>query len=289
MEEKFRGIFPALVTPFRKDGKINDKALQQIVKMNLDKGVTGFYVGGSTGEAFMLTVDERKYILEVVAQEAKGKCTLISHIGCISTEQTIELGKHAAQVGVDAISAIPPFYYKFSMPEIVTHYHGIVDEIDLPMIVYNFPAASGVAMSEAVFGELLGHERIIGIKHTSYDLYQLQRLMQLHPGAIVFNGHDEVFLAGLSMGANSAIGSTYNFMAEKFISIQKLFADGKQEEAHRLQSEANEIIAVLIRIGVFQGIKAALEMLGVDCGDCRKPFRSLSREDKEELRMALKL
>jgi N-acetylneuraminate lyase len=287
--EKYRGIFPALVTPFTNGGKINEKALQQLVRMNLDKGVAGFYVGGSTGEAFMLTADERKYILDIVAAETNGRCTLISHIGCIGTEQTIELGKHAAQVGVDAISAIPPFYYKFSIPEIVAHYRLIVDETDLPMIVYNFPAASGVVMSEAVFGELLKHQRIIGVKHTSYDLYQMQRIMQQNPGAIVFNGHDEVFLAGLAMGAESAIGSTYNFMAEKFISIQNLFVAGKQEEAHRLQAEANEIIAVLIRIGVFQGIKAALGMMGVDSGECRKPFKSLSREEMDELRNVLKL
>lgn len=114
--------------------------MQKIVKMNLEKGVDGFYVGGSTAEAFLLSLYERKHILELVAVEAGGKCSIISHIGCISTDQAIELGKHAERVGVDAILSIPPFYYKFSFNEIKKYYTDIADQVNLPVILYNFPA-----------------------------------------------------------------------------------------------------------------------------------------------------
>jgi N-acetylneuraminate lyase len=285
---KYTGIFPALVTPYKSNGKINEQSLQKIIRMNLEKGVKGFYVGGSTAEAFLLSIDERKYILDIVAQECKGKCTLISHIGCIGTDQAIELGKHSEALGFDAISSIPPFYYKFSFEEIKNYYFDIVNHVNLPMIIYNFPAFSGVSFNINNIKEFVEDKRFIGIKHTSYDLYQLEQMLKIDERLTVFNGHDEVFLGSLAMGAKSAIGSTYNFMAEKFIQIDKLYKESKMEEAHAVQVKANEIIEALIKVGVFQGVKYALELEGIECNGVRKPFRSLTEEDKKILDKVLR-
>lgn len=285
--DKFNGIFPALVTPFNKDGRVNEEALRKIVRLNLGKGIKGFYVGGSTGEAFLLTLEERKYILDIVTDEAKGKCTLISHIGCISTGQAIELGKHADKVGVDAVSSIPPFYYNFSFNEIKSYYYDIVNNVDLPMFIYNFPAFSGVTLNSTNLKEFICDDRFIGVKHTSYDLYQLQQMKSLDERLVLFNGHDEVFLAGLSMRADGAIGSTYNFMAEKFIRINELYNEHRVDEAQKIQIEANEIIKALIKVGVLPGVKYALELQGIECGDCRKPFKTLTDEDKSLLKESL--
>jgi N-acetylneuraminate lyase len=280
---KLKGIFPALITPFTNEGKINEKAITDIINANIEKGVDGFYVCGSTGESFLLSLEERKQVLQIAAEKIQGRCALIAHVGCIGTEHAIELAKHAAQVGVDAISSIPPFYYKFTFEEIKNYYLDIVNSVNLPMIVYNFPALSGVSFTADHVKEFAKDERIIGIKHTSMDLYQLERMKEASDRMILFNGHDEVFLAGLSMGADGAIGSTYNFMAHKFIKIKKLFEENKLEEAKKLQIEANEIITALIKTGVFQGIKYILGRQGIDCGPCRKPFRELTSQDKELL------
>lgn len=278
-----KGIFPALVTPFNSKGCINETVLRQIVRMNLDKGVAGFYVCGSTAEAFLLSLEERKQVLEIVAEEAKGKCCLIAHIGCISTDHAIELGLHAKKVGVDAISSVSPFYYKFTFSELKNYYFDVANEVKLPMIVYNFPAFSGMNMTLENIIELKANPYIIGIKHTSMDLYQLERMKSEIKDLVVLNGYDEVFLAGLSMGADGAVGSTYNFMAEKFIEIERLYRQGRNKEAAQLQGEANGIIAVLAKVGVFQGIKYLLGKMGFDCGKCRKPFRELDESEKELL------
>jgi N-acetylneuraminate lyase len=285
--EKFQGIFPALITPYTTEGKINEQALRKIVRMNIKKRVDGFYVGGSTSEVFLLTHEERKTILEIVIDESRGRVTIISHIGCINTEQALNLAEHAKKVGVDAISSIPPFYYNFSLKEIKNYYVDIINQIDLPMIVYNFPAFSRVNLDSNNAIDLLTHEKVIGIKHTSYDLYQLERMKLINRNLIIYNGCDEVFLAGLAMGADGGIGSTYNFMAEKFIMIKKLFEEGKHEDAKRLQTEANEIIKVLIKVGVFQGIKYALGLQGIDCGITRRPFKELNEEEKDLLHNTL--
>ncbi|MEH7248059.1 N-acetylneuraminate lyase [Neobacillus niacini] len=280
--DKFKGVFPALVTPFKENGEIHEESLRKIVSFNIDKGVKGFYVNGSTAETFVLTTEEKKRLIDIVADEAKGRATLIYHVGNISTREAVELAKYGEQAKVDAISAIPPFYYKFGFEEIKGYYQDIMDSVNLPMIVYNFPAFSGVQFSMDQFLDLLQDDRVIGIKHTSMNLYDLERL-QYGSKKIIFNGHDEVFLGGLSMGAIGGIGSTFNIMADKFVNIQKLHQEDRLEEAFAIQREANNVIDALVKVGVNQGVKYGLEKLGIVCNGCRKPFRNLTDEEKKYL------
>lgn len=286
--KRFRGIFPALLTPFTASGEINHNALRALVRLNLSKGVTGFYVGGSTAEAFLLSADERKAILETVADEAAGRATLIAHIGCIGLNHALDLARHAKANGADAMSSIPPFYYGFSWEEIRAYYFDLVDAVDLPMLVYNFPANSGVKLTVENVSVFLNDPRFLGVKHTSSDYFMLERFKSIRDNVIVYNGFDEMFVAGVASGADGGIGSTYNFMAEKFVQIMTLVEEGKLEEARAIQRQANNIIAELIRVGVMPGEKAALQMMGIDMGDCRKPFRALSEADRKALGTVLR-
>lgn len=278
---KFKGIFPALLTPFNKDGSVNTSSLIKLVEYNLEKGVDGFYVAGSTGEAFLLTDEERKLVYKTVADVAKGRCTLIAHIGCISTMQAIEFAKYAKSLGYDAMSSVAPFYYGFGVMQIKKYYHDIMDAVDLPMIIYNIPAFSGVTMSTDDLAELIGDKRVLGLKHTSNDFFMLEQLRTKFADKIFYNGYDEMFLSGLAMGADGGIGSTYNFMAEKFIKIRNLFCEGKIEEAREVQKVANKIITILIKVGVMAGEKEVLTQLGIEMGDCRPPFAALTDEQKK--------
>jgi N-acetylneuraminate lyase len=285
--DDLKGIFPALVTPFTNDNQINESSLVKIIELNLAKGVDGFYAGGSSAEAFLLSLEERKLILDIVADATKDKCPFIAHIGCISTDQAIELGQYAQKVGAAAISSVAPFYYKFSFAEIKEYYFDIVNNVDLPMIIYNFPALSGFNLNSDNVKEFLDDPRFIGVKHTSSDFYALERFKKENRDVIVYNGYDEMFLAGLSMGADGGIGSTYNFMAEKFVKIRQLFEAGDMEAAQLVQNEVNAVIKVLIQVSVFPGVKEAINMMGIECGECRKPFRRLNAEEKEVLRQTL--
>lgn len=280
---QLQGIFPALCTPFDARDKINLPVLCDLVEMNLAKGVDGFYVNGSTGEAFLMSVDERKATLEAVVRQVAGRAKIIAHIGTIATDTAIALARHAKEAGADAISSIPPFYYGFTFEEIHGYYRDIVDAVDMPMILYNFPANSGVRLTLDNIRAFLDDPRFIGVKHTSNDFYMLERIKAQYPGAVVYNGYDEMFLSGLSAGADGGIGSTYNVMAEKFVQMRALFAQGRLQEAQRLQQQANAIIAALIRVGVLPGEKALLEALGLPFGPCRKPFRALTAQETEWL------
>lgn len=276
----YKGIYTALLTPFDKNNKINRDALVKLVKHNLKLGVKGFYVCGSTGEAFMLTTEERKEVMKIVKESAPN-ATLIAHIGSIDEREATQLALYAEELGYDAISSVTPFYYKFTFEEIKNYYLRLASATTLPMLVYCFPAFSGVNMSVKEISAFLENDKFLGIKFTSNDFFTLEQCKTNFPDKIVFNGYDEMFLSGLSMGADGGIGSTYNFLADKFVKIQELFDQNKITEAQEIQRAVNRIITILCKIGVMQAEKEVLNQLGLDFGICRKPFGEVTAEQKE--------
>ena len=273
-----KGIYPALLTPFKEDNSVDYDALSDLIEFNLAKGVSGFYVTGSTAEVFMLTSEERKNVMKTVYETVRGRCSLIAHVGCIGTDEAISYGKYAEKLGFDAISSVPPFYYNFPKSAIMEYYKDISSHVDLPMIVYNIPAFSGVSFTIEDIDLLLSDSRIIGVKNTANDYFIMEKMKRHNPDKIIFNGYDETYLAGLSMGADGAIGSTFNFMAEKFIRMKAYFEDGNIDAAKKEQNEANIIIEALCSVGVMQGEKAILRELGINVGKCRRPFMEISKE-----------
>ena len=274
-----KGIFTALLTPFKDDYSINEASLKKLVEFNLEKGINGFYVGGSTGEGLIMTTEERKEVFRIVKEAAGDKVPLIAHCGSISTDEAISMAKTAEDLGYDAVSAVAPLYYGFSFPAIRKYYDDIVSSVNIPMVVYNFPGGSGVTFTADYAAEMFEDERYMGIKHTSADLFTLHQFKQkIKRPVTIFNGFDEMCIGGLAMGADGAIGSTYNFMADKFLKIYDEFHNGSMAKAQEIQNEANVIITEMIKYGVFQSEKAVLTHLGIDMGPCRKPFLPISKE-----------
>lgn len=267
-----KGIIPALLTPFDKNNKINEKVLAEVIERNINQGVSSFYVGGSTSEVFLLTREERLALYKTVKDIVGDRLPLIAHIGDTSTERAIEYAKFAEKCGYDVISAVAPFYYKFSNEQIKKYYYDIVAASDLPMLVYNIPVFSGTALSNDDFAEFLEKDKFIGVKFTANDLFQMERIKHSFENKLMFNGYDEVFLSGLAAGADGGIGSTYNFMADRFIKIQSLFKKGEMEQAAALQKKANEIISVFSKYGGMESQKLIMNLLGYDFGTARAPF-----------------
>lgn len=283
-KEKFKGIFPALLTPFDKDDNVCQKSVAKLIKYNLQKGVNGFYVGGSTGEGLLLTKEERIQLFDYSAQANEGKSTLIAHVGTLNTKHAIEMAKKAEELGFDAISAVAPYYYSFSVDAIKTYYYEIASSVNIPMIIYNFPGANGFHLNKQIAEEMFkSNKNFVGIKHTTQDLFALQQFKTMQADPLVYNGFDEMLLGGLSMGADGGIGSTYNFMAEDYLEIYKLFNENNVAKAQEIQNKVNEVINVLIKYGVFASEKYILDCIGIEMGPCRKPFLPLNEEAKEVL------
>lgn len=283
------GIFTALLTAFNADYSINEKATAELVEFNLSNGINGFYVGGSTGEGMLMSTEERKQVFRIVKDAAGSRVPLIAHVGAISTDAAVDMAECAKELGYDAVSAVAPFYYGFPPETIVKYYKDIADAAKLPVFIYNFPASGSFTFTPAFAAELFEDKRFAGIKHTSANLYDLQQFKAVIGRDItVFNGYDEMCLAGLSMGADGAIGSTYNFMGNKFVKLYDAFRRSDMETASVLQNEANEIIAEMIKYGVFQCEKEVVSCLGIKMGPCRRPFLPLSEEGKSAMKNVAK-
>lgn len=198
MAKDLRGVMAALLTPFDQNQQLDKESLRRLVRFNMQQGVDGLYVGGSTGEAFVQSSAEREEVLEIVADEAKGKLTLIAHVGCVSTLESQQLATAASRYGFDAVSAVTPFYYPFSFDEHCDHYRAIIDSADgLPMVVYNIPALSGVKLTLDQVSTLVTLPGVGALKQTSGDLFQMEQIRRAHPDLVLYNGYDEIFASGL--------------------------------------------------------------------------------------------
>lgn len=275
-----KGIIPALVTPFNEDFSINHDALRQMIDHHIAAGADGFYICGSTAECFLLSAEERKSLVETIVNHTAGRVPITAQIGNIGTAQAVDLAKHAAAVGVDAVSSVPPFYFKFSVSEIASYYEAIAKASNLPVIIYSIPAFSGVAITHDNIKTILDASGAVGLKYTSYDLFELERIHRAYPDLKLFNGHDEVFANALPIGLTGAIGSTFNVMPQKYKRIQAAYERGDNAAASAMQAEVNELIDVLIKVGVNAGIKYLLTKRGIPCGNCRPPFGQLTDENK---------
>lgn len=286
MVSHLRGVMPALLTPFDAQQNIDRASLRRLVRFNIEQGVDGVYVGGSTGEAFVQSLSEREEVLEIVAEEAKEKITLIAHVGCVSTAESQQLAAAAKRYGFDAVSAVTPFYYPFSFEEHCDHYRAIIDSADgIPMVVYNIPALSGVKLTLEQINQLVTLPGVGALKQTSGDLYQMEQIRRAYPELVLYNGYDEIFASGLLAGADGGIGSTYNIMAWRYLGIVQALKEGDTAKAQQLQHECNKVIDLLVKVGVFRGLKTVLHYMDVlSVPLCRKPFAPVEDKFQAELK-----
>lgn len=279
--ERFRGIIPALITPYTAEEQIDGRTARNLVRHLMDKRVAGFFLNGSTGEGFLQTVGERKQFLEIVLNEVAGAVPVIAHIGAMDTATCVELAKHAALAGADAISAVAPFYYKHGAEQLRRHYLDIARATDLPFIIYHFPAFTGVGADVQFYRQLAEIENIVGVKFTSKDTFELQQLIEACGDEfLVFNGPDECLLAGLVMGCCGAIGSTYNIMPGKFVELFESFARGDLPAARAIQREVNAVIAELTKYDFIAFEREILRLQGFDVGQARRPIQRLTDEER---------
>jgi N-acetylneuraminate lyase len=285
--EPLQGVYPAIVTPFTEAGALDLKALEKVLEMQLSAGVDGFYVGGSTGEGILQDIATRRTMMRFVADRVRGKAKVIVHVAACATEDAVTLAREAASAGADAVSALPPIFYKVGFDAVERYYRTIAEATDLPLLAYYIPALSGWTFSAAEMARLLAIPGVGGLKFSDYNLFLLHGLREHHPQATVLSGNDEVFLPALVMGAHGSIGLTLNFMPRLYVGIYRAYRAGNLTEAQRLQFQANRITEIVLRYGALAACKAALKMLGIDCGPCRGPILSLTDGASDALRREL--
>ncbi len=282
MKEKYAGIFPAFYACYDKNGEIDPNAVQELTEYLIGKGISGLYVGGSSGECIYHSKEERKLILENVVRKAAGRIVIIAHVACNNTKDSMELAAHAESLGVDAIASIPPIYFHLPDRAIADYWNDISSAApNTDFIIYNIPQLAGVSLNKSLLGTMLQNPRVIGVKNSSMPVQDIQ--MWKDEGAIVFNGPDEQLLSGLAAGAIGGIGGTYGAMPELFIRIYQLFKEGNMAEAMDLQNECCRVIYEMCRAtgNLYAVLKEIIRITGgPDCGGVRAPLYPLQDEDK---------
>lgn len=281
-------VFSALVTPMRQDESIDFGILRELVERQISRGVEGFYCCGSSGEALLLTLEEREAVARNVVEQAAGRVPVIAHVGTIRTADAVRLARSAADDGVAALSLIPPYYYRWTAVEVRRYYQAVIDAAQqlarpVPVILYNIPQFTNVTFDKSNASGLFDQEAVLGMKNTAHDMYALERLTTAYPGKVFFNGFDEVYLSALAAGARATVGTTVNIQPELFLRVRAAFDAGDLVTARRVQTRINDTVETLVAHGVFQSAKYLAGDADQPTGDCREPFTSLTSDDRRVL------
>ena len=288
---KYKGVIPAFYACYDENGEISQERVKSLVQYFIDKGVKGIYVNGSSGECIYQSVEDRKQIIEAVMKVAKGKLTVINHVACNNTKDSIELAKHSESVGVDAIAAIPPIYFKLPEYSIAAYWNAMSEAApNTDFIIYNIPQLAGVALTGSLYATMRQNPRVIGVKNSSMPVQDIQMFVAAGgEDYIVFNGPDEQYLGGRLMGAEAGIGGTYGVMPDLFLKLESLIQERDLDTAKKLQYAINEVIYKMVsgKANMYAVAKEVLRLNEkLDLGSVRQPLEALAEGDLEVAKQA---
>lgn len=292
--DKYKGVIPAFYACYDKEGNINPEGVQALARYFVEKGVKGVYVNGSSGECIYQSVEDRKIVLENVMKAAKGKLTVIAHVACNNTKDSVELAKHAESLGVDAIAAIPPIYFHLPEYAIAKYWNDMSAAApNTDFVIYNIPQLAGVALTQNLFAEMRKNPKVIGVKNSSMPVQDIQMFKQAAgEDYIIFNGPDEQFISGRVIGAEAGIGGTYGVMPELFLKLDELVKANDMTTARELQYAVNEVIYKMCSAhgNMYGVIKAILKINeGLELGGVREPLAALIESDMPIVEEAAKM
>jgi N-acetylneuraminate lyase len=284
MSAGFSGIFPAIVTPFTVERQFAQDAFERLLDRFYSAGCDGIYICGQTGEGLLQSPEMRKQVAEAAVRLSPSGKSVIVHVGSSSTADSAALATHAENIGAAGVSSLPPLGgYTFS--EVRAHYEALAAATKLPIFVYYFPEiAPSIATLDQIL-DLCAIPGVAGLKFTDFDLYKLSTIKAA--GKTVFNGRDEVFVAGLLMGADGGIGSFYNLVPELFVEVYRLSKQGRWDDARQVQVRINELISILLRFPLIPAIKMLFKWSGTECGECLAPRGTLSMDQQSDFRKLL--
>ncbi len=280
---RFRGIFPAIITPMTPDGGLNEAAFREVMEFNIQAGVDGFWVAGGTGESILLTDEENRRIADIAVDQNRGRIKNIMHVGAATTVRAAALAEHAAKAGVEAICCVPPFFYGFTPEQIVEHYRVVGAAAGLPLFVYNLPQATNVEITPELMKKIKdGVPQLAGLKHSANDFSNINTFARM--GLDCLTGNSKLMLPGLVMGASGCVDGPPNAAPELWVELYKTYLSGDMEKAREIQEKAIDFADMVVENGFHGNLKALLsERLGIDCGAPRPPGEAPSEEQRAHI------
>lgn len=288
MDQPLSGLIAATFTPMCADGTLNLAEVPKMVAHLEQSGIKGIYICGSTGEGMSLSGTERRDLTEAYVGCAKGRLTTIVHVGHNSLSEARQLAQHAQEIGADVISATAPSYYKI---ETVNMLVKAMEEVasgapDLPFYYYHIPSLTGASLDMMTFMEQASRSipNLKGLKYTAPMIHEFHACREMEEGRFdVVWGTDEMLLSALVIGAQGAIGSTYNISGPLNNQIIEAFENGDLEQAKQLQLLSVRLVELLKKYPFHAAVKSILSRFGIECGGCRVPLLSLTDDQEKQL------
>ncbi len=277
MSTPLSGVLTALATPFSPDGQIDEDALRRLVDRSIDGGVDGVVACGSTGEFAAMSGAERRFVVETVIDQTANRVPVVAQTGAVSTAEAVELSRHAEAAGASVLMVVAPYYEPLSLDETVEYLRTVAGAVDVPIMLYNLPVATGVNLDPDTVGRLArAVDNIRYIKDTSADMAQAGQLIHRHGDVIsTFVGWDSLLLAAITEGAAGVMAGTANVMPAQLVSIHRALVAGDLNRARREWAQLYPLMDAIMSAPFIPAVKAALNALGFPAGAPRKPFAEL--------------
>lgn len=286
MNKKICGVLTAIVTTFDRDGAFDPVRQREQVRRQLRAG-NGIFCGGTNGEFFVLNEQEKLAVTATCVDEVSGRAAVVAHIGEISTRETIRLGTQIARLGVDAVSAITPWFVPLKQQELIDHYRRVADALTVPLFLYNIPARTGNTLQPETVRTLAAHPNIIGIKDSAGSYDSLRGFLQATAdcdGFDVLNGPDSLIHQGFVEGCSAAISGLANVAPEAINAIWARFAAGDIAGSQQAQENVTGLRTALYSVGFSPAaVKKAVSLLGFEVGESRYAVQ-FSAEEQQQIR-----
>lgn len=285
----FKGSIVAIVTPFTRDGEIDEESLRQLVEFQIENGTDGIVPCGTTGEASTLDYEEHDKVIEIVVHQAKKRVPVIAGTGSNSTKEAIEITEHAKKVGADGALLVTPYYNKPSQEGLYRHYKTVAEAVPLPQVLYNVPGRTGINMLPQTVARLAEIPNIVAIKEAAGSIQQASELLSLCGDRIdVLSGDDFVTFPLLACGGSGVISVTANIMPKEIAAMIDAFEAGNLEEARRLHLCLLKINSAMFIETNPVPVKTALGLMGKCSGEVRLPLAPMSEANTEKLAAAMR-
>ncbi|MFA4981765.1 MAG: 4-hydroxy-tetrahydrodipicolinate synthase [Candidatus Omnitrophota bacterium] len=284
----FRVSMVALVTPFR-DGKVDEKALRELIEFHIKNGTSALIPCGTTGESSTLSYEEHDRVIELTIQCAKGRISVIAGTGSNSTEEAIMLTKHAKKAGADASLQVNPYYNRPTQKGLYLHFKAIAEAVDMPIILYNIASRTGVNIEPETFVKLAEIKNIIGVKEASGSLEQMSRIKNMTPeDFLLISGDDALTLPVMSIGGVGVISVVANIIPKDVADMCAAFESGDIKKAKKLHYKMLQLVkAMFIETNPIP-VKTAMGLMKMIEPGLRLPMCDMLPENKEKLAKALK-
>lgn len=283
----FTGACTALVTPFS-NGRVNLSMLEMLLQRQMDAGIGTVVLCGTTGESPTLSAEEKLSIFHCAKKYCGNGCTILAGTGSNSTRQAMELSRAAEECGVDGLLVVSPYYNKATPEGLYAHYRAIAAAVHIPVIIYNVPLRTGVDIPVEVYARLSEIPNIAGVKEASTDITKTIRIKaSCSPDFAVWSGNDDMTIPVISLGGSGVISVSSNVVPEKVQAMTHAALAGEFHSAAKLQTELLPLTQLMFCEVNPIPVKAAMRLLGYDCGDCRMPLTPLLPEHENRLKELL--